>query len=251
MLILNHIVGEAHLLQKLLILRLGQHRVPPALAPLHHHEFSVSGVTKFVEHVAGPLVPPHQENSQGQPVSDNQHGAVLRVSAKVHVVSERLPEAGHAIVHVRGALSVGKAVEEPPEPVPLFLELLHSVVLKVPKVLLAHPRLLPHAADSLWSQGLTEFVQRLHRPHVRRHVHVNLLVGIQKLLQSQPCLPRLFLPPLGQFNPVVRFALIHGLVHVPLGLGVANEDDALRAAGNLDWHTAVLGRHVIEGVRLG
>ena len=52
-----------------------------------------------------------------------------------------------SVVHIRGALAVREAEEEPPVCVAQFLGDGHAIVLQVAKVLFPHPRLLAHARD--------------------------------------------------------------------------------------------------------
>mmetsp|Transcript_2029 Transcript_2029/g.5345 ORF Transcript_2029/g.5345 Transcript_2029/m.5345 type:complete len:225 (-) Transcript_2029:149-823(-) len=88
----------------------------------------------------------------------------------VHIPVESATKSCDSVKHVCSGLSVGEAVEEPAKIGPLPLGLQHELrVLKIAKVLLPEPGLLPHEQD-VARHGFSDLVESLLRPKIRADV---------------------------------------------------------------------------------
>lgn len=160
-LVLDHLLREPHL-PELLDGVMHQQAVPPAFPGLHHDGAAIVEVGEPFELAHRPLVPPHQEHPQRQPVG-HQHQVHLRrrrrrgrgrlEAADVDVGAERLAEAGDPVVDVGGRLAVREAVEE--AAVPAAGLLLHAHLLPVLEVA-CRERGLTEVGDDMWGRCVSE-----------------------------------------------------------------------------------------------
>lgn len=114
------------------------------------------------------------------------------------------------------------------------------------EILFSQARLFPHPGDPRALECLTQVLQRLERPLVRRDVKIDLPVLRSILLDHlpdpPPALPGLDLAQLGEPNLGVWDSRVGALVHVPFALPMPNQNDSTRPGRRHDasWDQEVV-----------